>query len=231
MKKLLIIIVVLLALTGCASDSEETVNEEDGAVTEAESAELYDYAKDFLLTENDYTVSVSADWAIDIRDINVIKDISTDIFVGRVLSKDGCTPISGNSGFHGLLYTYGSIEVIDTIKGEAWGKINYVRNGGIMSYAEYLEQAPEEMREKHLSLIQGEMPQYISVQMEFDIPIETGKTYLIFSIYDAETDRYHIDFAQYGLREVTEKDGDLFVRDNDSKELNLLKEVVASLTD
>ena len=231
MKRLLIMIVALLFLTGCAAYKDDMVNEEDEAAAETEPTDLYDYAKNFVITENDYTVSVNADWAIDIRDMQVITENSTDIFVGFVRSKDGCFANLDGKGFNALLYTSGTIEVKEVYKGNAQGVIKYVRNGGIMSYAEYLDQAPEEMREKHLSMLQGEMPQYVSVQMEGDIPIETGKTYLIFSDYSAEADFYFIHFAQYGLREIIKKDGNLCVKNNDIGEYTLLKDIAVSLTE
>lgn len=206
MKKMIMIIMAGFMLTGCTNTSSPTAAV--GSVTEDKQEEstvvYYDYMDE--VDENDsntLTGNSSADMLYDISDPNVLKENSTNVFLGTVVSKDYATCNPEGMDYIPTPYTVGKISVLENYVGNSEGTITFYRSGGTVTLDEFLKNAPQERIDKFNALEEenGEI-QYIHSVIGNDIDLDAGTTYLFYANYDADYDRYFINGYEYGTREV-----------------------------
>lgn len=177
------------------------------------------------------TILSNADFAIDISNVSELRDHTTNIFLATIDSIDGCSTVVATNQFSPMPHTYGTLTVLENLKGEVSGQVNFAKAGGILSVAEYEEHAPEEMINNDNQHLEKEIDKehtYSNYAFENDIKLEAGKTYVFFTNYVKETNMYVVDGVQYGTREVIsneQKSGfrsmpstSLKIKDNDTNE-------------
>lgn len=142
----------------------------------------------------------------DISSTNFIAANAEYIIIGTVTSIDGMTNYNPTIEDYVMARTVGTIKVVKVLKGDLKeDSIHFVRVGGTLPLSEYEKSLPEPHREKvGLNKIpqQEKKNRFVTEIMDGDIEIEEGKTYLIYTSYATDYERYSIQFLQYGLREV-----------------------------
>lgn len=144
----------------------------------------------------------------NISDLSLMMDMSSNVVLAKIVSIDGGSNINQITNEYVYPYTFGKMEIIDTIKGqvEEGEIVEYVRMGGIVSFEDYYNSLYPAQKEKHLSSLEN-VPSYVKMQFNGDIDVEVGKTYLMCLIDSSEgnvalEDAYAIIGWQGGLREI-----------------------------
>lgn len=163
-------------------------------------------------TQSIIKVSSHFDGIYDLSDNKVMSEISDYIALIKVDSIEGVSNINRQSGeYISVPYTYGKATVIAEYKGQFEKKtIDFVRDGGTLPYDEWIkgDSDPEKMKrvreEAGLGNVSTKNLQ-VEYQMENDILLEEGKTYLMFLFqnptFNSENE-FIIHGYQYGLREL-----------------------------
>lgn len=230
MKKLLVLFSISLILFGCSKAETGLTEDESNSKIESEGyveQVYYDYTNEFELNDDNTVTTVTQGDAIyDVNDPLDLRANSDVVFIGTIISKDyaTCSPIEGE--YSPIPYTSGSIEVIQSLKGDITGSIEFYRSGGIVTVNEFLRNAPKERVEKIKSLSQGnENYTYIKSYMLGDIDIESGKSYLFYAKHHKDTDRYFIIGYEGGTREIiSENTKNLYSLDNTNLKNNVTGE-------
>jgi hypothetical protein len=215
MKRTVCLLLSTMMLFGCSYNERNDLGSKN-----------YDY-KDYRTTLTDVQVESilsSADFAIDVSSVSELRDHTTNIFLATIDSIDGCSTIAATNQFSPMPYTYGKLTVLENLKGEVYGQINFAKTGGILSLAEYEEHAPQEMidnDDKHRGKEIDKESTYVSYYFENDIKLEAGKTYVFFTNYVKETNMYVVDGVQYGTREVISDEQTTGFRSKPSVSLNI----------
>ncbi len=162
-----------------------------------------------------YTIRSESSLATDISDPSKMADMSQYVAIVRVDSVDGVSNYSDVSQEYVSAYTYGSLTVLENIKGNlpVNEKLEFYRLGGAISVDEYVKSLSdmEKMQYERAKENDGSlaMADYIEVLNTDDIRIESGKTYLVYMIdeaaYKNKPDTYAIIGFKGGLREVQAK--------------------------
>lgn len=209
MNKYKILISGIITILGISIIGYFGINKNDNKIEEEESFNYYSYVDEINL-DNVVNVSSISEYAIDITDVRILSDSQTNVFIGTVDSIEGCSTTIATGKFSSMPNTYGKIKVLKNLKGEIKEDvINYAREGGIISIAEYEKNAPKELVEnrklhreqagqKNLDLKNT----YMNYKEKDDIDFKVGKTYLFFATFVPETSIYQISHAQYGTREI-----------------------------
>ncbi|MFR3676192.1 MAG: hypothetical protein ACLTW1_20215 [[Clostridium] innocuum] len=244
-KKFLLIIATSLIVTGCASLKNTDQTQIPKTNEKEETIKHYNY-RDKISSESIDIATVSADQSIDISDVNQLRDFDSNVFIGTVESIDGCSTTAAENAFNPIPYEYGKISVLKNLKGQTNSNtINFARNGGVISIADYEKNAPKEMIEnddKHRKEAGQEKidkaSTYVELRYENDIILETGKTYLFFMNYVSSTNTYIVNGVQYGTREIYQpssksslfrklpNESTLQVKNNDTGEFESLDEFI-----
>lgn len=163
---------------------------------------------------NDLDVTVKAESIIRLEDVPELRDFSSNVFIGTVLSIDGCSTTVLDGNFHPIPDEYGKILLLKNLRGEIkQDVIDFGRSGGVITIAEYEKNAPAEMianDDKHREEAGQENIDkentYQNFRYENDITLEAGKTYLFFANYVESTDMYAIIGFEYGSRAIIKSD-------------------------
>lgn len=128
------------------------------------------------------------------------------IIIGTINSLDGVVNYNPSTENYVMTRTVGMVKVNKIIKGDLKeSEIPFIKLGGIIPISEYEKGIPEEQAEKfgfkQMSITEKET-KYVSEQLEEDIEIEQGKTYLMYLKYYSDYGRYSIVYLKYGLREL-----------------------------
>lgn len=245
--KTLVILLCSLAFVACADKHENASNETVGnhqQTTEGEEIKYANYLDDIDISDIEI-VSMQAEYVIDISNIEELINAYDHVFIGTVDSIDGCSTTIGTNSFNFIPKTYGTLSVLDDLKGNMnQDKIQFARTGGIISIADYEKNAPKEMLvndEKHrLDANQESLDKestYHKYLLDGDIDLEAGKTYLFFGTF-YESGVFSIYGAQYGAREVRQKDtnittfrslpevNSLEIKNNDTGEYETLDSII-----
>lgn len=245
--KTLVILLCSLAFVACADKHEKASNkavENREQATEAEGIKYFDYL-DEINAQDIEIVSTQAEYEIDISNIENLINAYDHAFIGTIESIDGCSTTIGMNSFNFMPKTYGKVSVLDNLKGDIHqDEIQFARAGGVISIADYEKYAPKEMiinDDKHrLDANQGNIDKentYQNFRLENDIVLEAGKTYLFFGTF-YESGVFLIDAAQYGAREIRQKDtnittfrtlpevNSLEVKNNDTGEYEMLDSII-----
>lgn len=128
------------------------------------------------------------------------------ILIGTIKSIEGVINYNPTSENYVMTRTIGTIEVDNVIKGDlVKSEIPFMKLGGVIPINEYEKGIPIEQAEKFgFNKMSNEEKQskYVSEQLENDINIEQGETYLIYLKYYDDYDIYSICYLQYGIRQV-----------------------------
>lgn len=207
MKKLLCVALTGTLLVGCSNAYL--------AESENDKTSVYYNYKDELPTENIDKTAVNGEFAINISDVEELKNFVSHVFVATVNSIDGCSTTVANGSFSPIPHSYGKVTVIENLKGEMNGSnVSFAKAGGTISIADYEKNAPKEMVEnddQHRKASGNEEIDKENTYTQFyynnDIELEAGKTYVFFANYVPETDMYVVDGVQYGTREIVNESG------------------------
>lgn len=212
MKRISIIILALLLVSGCSTAMKETDSDqisEDGdqiVVMTDEDTEVNTGEID----ENDVTQVISAaEILVNLSDFKSLTEKSEIIALVRI------EEITGAYNYNPLIdkyvypYTYGTLKVIECYKGSVSEEASFKRLGGIISTDLYLLSEPPAARQKLQR--EGNLKKYVKCYFEDDIAIESGKDYLVlmhegdFNALNPDEKIMDIDFLQAGLREYDRK--------------------------
>ena len=138
----------------------------------------------------------------------------------------------------------GKLKIDKVLKGTITDEgVIFIKSGDIISVKEYEEKYQE--NEKINTLVnklteQEKHNKYVMNLIEYDIPIEKGKMYLMYLKYDKELGGYSIMYFQYGLREIDsqllnsdiekltlDEYKSIKVKNNKTGELEKLEDIVA----
>ena len=165
------------------------------------------------LNEHIMKVDIYSDMLYDFSDAQVLSELSDYIAIIRVDSVDGVTNINRKLNKPVIMpFTYGSASVLQVIKGSVPDEISYIRSGGMMTYDKWVEgqNDPEKLKALKADSDLADIPPediLVDCNMENDINIEVGKTYLAFMCRNDSSNfenEYVIQGFQYGLRELQE---------------------------
>ncbi len=106
--------------------------------------------------------------------------------------------------------TYGKILIENIIAGDKIENdiINYIKPGGILTFANWEKTQPQAANEKREYLREQSGTEidkentYVRIMLGNDIELETGKTYLAYLNYNENFDKYEIIGLGNGLREL-----------------------------
>lgn len=159
-----------------------------------------------------YIVSTTSDLAIDIASPAEMAKVSQYIALITIDSIDGCDNYSEVSQQYVSPYTYGTMTVLQNLKGElpVGENLRFYRLGGTLPIERYYEGLSSVEKERfdfaknnNDNLASAEWVKVIDTE---DIDIDPGKTYLVYmvaeSAYHAKPNTYTIIGYQGGLREA-----------------------------
>ncbi|GAB2021002.1 hypothetical protein RyT2_00750 [Pseudolactococcus yaeyamensis] len=144
----------------------------------------------------------------DKTDPQKLQEISSDVFIAKVVSIDKAdvdANVAGVESDNLIPNTYGKLEILKSLEGDAAGEVQFIRSGGIIKEKERYKNAPEDERQKHnrlraqsgkSSIDQSE--EWIEVREEGDIELHAGETYLFFATYDEKRQAYFLIGFEYG---------------------------------
>lgn len=197
-----------------------------------------DYVDEYnkLSVDDIMTVNSIAELTINISDPDVIAGRAENIVVAKVVSILGGKNRNEKTNEYVSPYTFGEIEVIESIKGDltVGEKYSYVRIGGIVPLNDYAAAMYPDQREKFLNNFgNNPKPMFVQSLFESDIMIESGKTYLMYMISDENqttmVNSHAIIGFEGGLREVeqgeTSKSSETKVYNNFTKQWELLSDL------
>lgn len=222
----LILVVFALFLTIIANFSKNDI----------EINKLSEVAKSNIKTEtidnSDICLTINSDSMskYDFSNINVVKDLATDIVIGKIIDIEGYTNYNEKLNIYTRINTLGNIEIHKVLKGnlKSGDIVKFIRGGGHIPYNEYIKSLSSAQLTKINNLINfspaERATKYVVEKSENDIVPETSKTYLMFLFYDEYSQRYEIFAEQYGLREFDT--ASQTVKDNNTNNFNNLKDVL-----
>ena len=222
MKKLIVLLSIVM-LCGCSSST----------VAIKEDEKYFDAYQDIKEDEIIYS-ETQADFKYNFSDSDVMYNMCDYIVLARVTSIDGGSNYNETTEKYVFPYTYGKLEIIETLKGSIDDEnITYVRGGGIVPINQYIAGMFPAQREKFISNMNGRTSGYVKEKFIDDIDIEVDKTYLVY-LKDNNTvkeDSYSIVGLAGGLREVStdsimDKSTDILVFNNFTEEWENLSSIV-----
>ncbi len=158
--------------------------------------------------ENIPTVISVVDFAIDIRDPEIMMEEAEDVALVRIDEISGFGNYDEVTGMYTVPYTYGEMTVLENYKGDllAGEAVKFYRNGGILMAEEYYAGLGEELKQKY-GETDADDPELWTKKTRYttneDIKLELGKTYLAYMVpRGGEDGAYVIICAQGGLREA-----------------------------
>lgn len=222
MKKLILLFIIII-LSGCSSSNASIRAEEN----------YFNAYKDINDEEIIYS-EFEADFKYNFSDSHVMNNISDYIVLAKVASIDGGSNFNESTSEYVATYTYGKLEIIETLKGSIEDtNITYIRNGGIITINQYIAGMFPAQKEKFIANLNGRTAGYVKEKFIDDIDIEVGKTYLIYLKDNnmVKEDSYSIIGLAGGLREINQAStmsshSDIQVFNNFTKEWENLSNIV-----
>ncbi len=183
--------------------------------------------------ENIPTVISVVDFAIDIRDPEIMMEEAEDVALVRIDEISGFGNYDEATGMYTVPYTYGEMTVLENYKGDllVGEAVKFYRNGGILTAEEYYTGLGEELKQKY-GETNADDPELWTKKTRYmadgDIKLELGKTYLAYMV-PREDGAYVIICAQGGLREARSSVDEEWVEvlNNFTGEWERLSDVVA----
>lgn len=212
----------LLVLTGCTATSSNSQKQEERILLKT-STYVTDEMKNNAINPSLIICGIA-------YTPEVLNEYATDIALVTIKSLD-----KADMDFFAFVPgTYGNFVVEDTIVGnmENGKEYQYVKPGGYVTEKEFEKNDDPEaiakrnrLRENSKEKLNTE--QYYNVQLDGDIEIEAGKTYLAYFTYHEDKDIYEIIGLGNGLREVEEdvSNGNIIkIKDNETGSFESLEE-------
>lgn len=197
--KYLLMLVVLLVMSGCASTTSNH-KEKEGEIALKTSTYVTDSMKKGAIQSN--LVASGVEYTP-----KILNEHATDVALVTIKSIDK----ADMNFFEFVPGTYGKLVVVDHIAGGMKNDQEYqfVKPGGYVTVEEFEKHGDpeaiskrEQLRENSNEKAKDE--QYYNIQLDGDIEIEPGKTYLAYFTYNKNKDVYEIIGLGNGLREVKE---------------------------
>lgn len=152
MKKMMIAIIgiSLMFLWGCSLGERNKIEIEENK----EVVEKYFNAYEDLEGEVLHVIS-NAELSHNISDLSLMMGMSSNVVLAKIVSIDGGSNINQITNEYVYPYTFGKMEIINTIKGEVeeGETVTYARMGGIVSFEDYYNSLYPAQKEKHLITI------------------------------------------------------------------------------
>lgn len=196
-------VVVVMVMATCDRDGDV---DENGIVVVEEQVKTQ--AEIDNEDENIPTVISVVDFAIDIRDPEVIMEEAEDVALVRIDEISGFGNYDEATGMYTVPYTYGKMTVLENYKGDllVGEAVKFYRNDGILTAEEYYAGLGEELKLKY-GETNADDPELWTKKTRYttneDIKLELGKTYLAYMVpREGEDGAYVIICAQGGLREA-----------------------------
>ncbi|NLC34729.1 MAG: hypothetical protein GX760_05645 [Erysipelothrix sp.] len=187
MKKLLMITILLLTLTGC------TVSALNGHTVGSEANVEAKHEEVNKPTVLDAVSFVSL--TFDPSNPDHVYEQAEMIVIASITSIDGTDNFDEETQSYTRVFTYGQAAVHPVLKGEIPESFEFERIGGVIEFDKYkLSQT-----EKTQSLLSqnDNNPDYVNERFDGDIDIEVNKTYVMYLIQD-ETRCAHADYCVIG---------------------------------
>lgn len=219
MKKMVIIsLFSALMLAGCNNQTskESSTNKTDsssasetiGSTEEVkEDTKYYSYLDEIDRSTVQKSV-IESFTMYDKTDPKKLQEMSSDVFIAKVISIDKAdvdANVASVESDNLIPDTYGKLEILKSLEGNATGEVQFIRSGGIIKEKERYKNAPEDEKQKHnkLRAQAGKSPidkseEWIEVREEGDIELNAGETYLFFATYDEERQAYFLTGFEYG---------------------------------
>ena len=235
MKKILIIGLMLVILTGCNNKKELNTNIKNNNENSIINEEI--------IEDNILTVHSEADTFLDFSDNSVIFNSVKYVALVKIEEVAGSDNYSYVTNQYVLPYTYGKMKILKVFKGdlEINKVVDFYRLGATMEFDKYYEGLTDSEKDKINKLNEGRKVKYKYVDSYTGkkVQIEKDKFYLVYLTdekpYKNEENSYAIIGFEYGLRKVktdndnlvtTESFKDLDVLNNETGEYEKLSSVV-----
>lgn len=220
-------VITMVAILNSQKRNDETTNQE--------STELNQNPNSNVQNDDAYVISSFIDLSYNNSDPQTMAERSDGIAIVKIKSIDGVSNYGNGVQQYVYPYTYGEMEVIQTLSGdiEEGTTVKFSRLGGTMPFDEYLEGLSETERAKFTN--QDIEKRKAKITFDGDIDIEADKTYLVYlknsTVHYADSGAYEIIGFEGGLREIQttssySTNSDLKVLNNFTGEWENLSDVV-----
>lgn len=186
---------------------ESSVDGKKESLPIVEEEKYYSYLDEIEYSSVQST-TVQSSLMYDVTDPSKLQEISSDIFLARVISIDKADVWANNSEINNydiFPNTYGKLQVMKSIEGTATDTVSFIRTGGIIKEKDRFKNAEKEEIDKHnmIRAQAGRPPitqseEWIEVREEGDIALQAGAVYLLFASYNGEKNVYILEGYQYG---------------------------------
>lgn len=207
-----IIVVVLLLVAGAiAAFTILSSQKRNNEATNQESTELDQNPNSNIQDDDAYVISSFINLSYNNSDPQTMAERSDSVAIVKIKSIDGVSNYGNGVQQYVHPYTYGEMEVIQTLSGdiEEGTTVKFSRLGGTMPFDEYLEGLSEAERAKFAN--QNTENKQAKNTFDGDIDIEADKTYLVYlknsSVHCTEPGAYEIIGFEGGLREIQTTSG------------------------
>lgn len=169
-----------MVLAGCGTSAISVQEKSDTTQNAAEDV-ISDACAE-IPADKILPADIEADFAIDPVDTKACAEQAKAVVIGKVLSIDGGSTWSDKKDSNVQAFTYGKFKVIKSLRGDlSEGETYlYTRDGGIVTWEDWLKSRPENAQEKLKSIAGNNPPEYVQDKYDFDIAVEAGETYLMF---------------------------------------------------
>lgn len=206
----IIICIVAIAMISNNATDKTTDNEQVVGIIENENSDnketydIYTFVSDDIKA-NAENVEVPAELNEEVTLSDLVKS-TENIAIVRIISLD-----SSSAEFDQVVgKTYGKLIVNTVIKGDLQegDVIDYASLGGYLTVAEWEQYQPSTANEKRDYLRQqsgleiDKNTTYMHLQLENNIDVEEGKTYLAYLDYNEDMEKYEVVGFEKGLMEI-----------------------------
>jgi len=154
-------------------------------------------------------VTIQSSLTYDPADPQSLRAVSTNVFLGRVLSIDKMDTAANDpaSPYKDDLrpQTYGKLELLQDVMGKMPAKADFVRLGGVMMEKDiYSHENKENLKKLDAKRKIAGLPpaeksgQRLDMRTEGDIYLQPGQTYLLYAKWNAAWQKYELLGFQYG---------------------------------
>jgi len=181
MKRITAILLLMMVLISCSSN----------AVSNGAGIDREDVAKSELSGE---------DWIIETSyDRRPLYENETELqIIGRILTIEGCNNYYDDESAYGAPYTYGTLEVLKTLKGDVreGDILPYYLIGGTVSFDDYAKSQDQDSLEKQIRTSEENglgIPENVTFKMS-ETQLEENKVY-----YIVTSDERNVHGNRYGI--------------------------------
>ena len=162
-----------------------------------------------------YTEVARFDTKYDFSNNKILAEHSDLVVIGKVTNLEDATNYNPAKNSYGKARTPGTLEVLQVLKADEKAnmkEVEFLDVGGLISYEEYEKSLLPAQKAKRDYLMQQNGIEtrsnvFVKQQVENQLEIEEGKTYVMYLEYNSDYDKYMVVNQPYGVKEYNTKTG------------------------